>query len=114
MLKNAPKNAPDTKSEILKKVPKMTKIVEKLASKNGTKFSEKIVRVTFFFQNFAFRKKSLHRNFTVREHPWGPDPNTRRTQIEKTADQKGKKGRAKNKKQRTKNQKARKISEKSP
>ena len=42
MLKNAPKNAPGAKSEILNKVPKTTKIVDKLALKNGTKFSKKM------------------------------------------------------------------------
>ena len=69
MLKNAPKNAPGAKSEILNKVPKTTKIVEKLASKMIQIFPKNCVG-DFFFQNFAFRKKSLHRNFTVREHPW--------------------------------------------
>ena len=64
MLKNAPKNAPDTKSEILKKVPKMTKIVEKMASKNGTKFSKNL-RGWLFFPKFRISKKiasqKLHR-----------------------------------------------------
>ena len=69
-----------------------------------------------FFVNFAFSEKVLHKNFTVREHPWGPNRTTCQTQIEKVrpkwrkwAGQMWKNGPAKNKNQATQNKKPRKI-----